>query len=171
MVDTSKDNMAVYSDGQTHCYACGTHGFVEHKEKVQVAETTKNKDWLVEYNRGDYHALPDRKLRAETLEKYKVKSEMDGKGKIIKHHYPNHNKKGEMVGVKTRIVANKQFFGAGKTDATNQLFGQSLFRAGGKFVTICEGELDAMASYEMFGSKFACVSVVNGSHGKFDRLK
>ena len=162
--DTSKDNMAVYSDGQTHCYACNTHGFVEHKEKVQVAETTKKKDWLAEYNRGDYYALPDRKLRAETLEKYKVKSEMDGKGKIIKHHYPNHNKKGEMVGVKTRIVANKQFFGAGKTDATNQLFGQSLFRAGGKFVTICEGELDAMASYEMFGSKFACVSVVNGSH-------
>ena len=67
--DTGKDNMAVYSDGQTHCYACNTHGFVEHKEKVQVAETTKNKDWLVEYNRGDYHALPDRKLRAETLEK------------------------------------------------------------------------------------------------------
>ena len=26
--DKSKDNLAVYSDGQTHCYACGEHGFV-----------------------------------------------------------------------------------------------------------------------------------------------
>ena len=23
--DTSKDNLAVYSDGQTHCFSCGTH--------------------------------------------------------------------------------------------------------------------------------------------------
>ena len=36
--DTSKDNLAVYSDGQTHCFACGTHGFTEHSNKlVEVA--------------------------------------------------------------------------------------------------------------------------------------
>ena len=28
--DTSKDNLAVYSDGQTHCFACGEHGYVTH---------------------------------------------------------------------------------------------------------------------------------------------
>ena len=80
--DTSKDNMAVYSDGQTHCFACGTHGFVEHNERAVIQET-EDKEWLSEY-RGDYYALPDRKLRAETLEKYKVKAEKDGKGNIIK---------------------------------------------------------------------------------------
>ena len=28
--DTKRDNMAIYDDGQTHCYACGTHGHVTH---------------------------------------------------------------------------------------------------------------------------------------------
>ncbi len=66
--DTSKDNMAVYSDGQTHCFACGTHGFVEHKEKVQVAEKTTKKDWMVEYNRGDYYSTARQKTKkTETL--------------------------------------------------------------------------------------------------------
>jgi twinkle protein len=154
--------MAVYSDGQTHCFACGTHGFVEHKERA-VIQDTEDKEWLSEY-RGDYYALPDRKLRAETLEKYKVKAEKDGKGNIIKHHYPNHNSKGEMVGIKTRLVASKSFYGNGNTKANNQLFGQSLFKPGGKFVTLCEGELDAMATYEMFGSKWPAVSVINGAN-------
>ena len=163
--DTSKDNMAVYSDGQTHCFSCGKHGFVEHKERVTTVEDVSDKDddWLEEY-RGEFYSLPDRKLRAETLEKYKVRAEKDEKGNIIKHHYPYHNKKGEMVGIKTRLVAHKRFFGSGDTAKDNQLFGQSLFRAGGKFVTICEGELDAMAAYEMFGSKWCCVSVNNGAN-------
>ena len=162
--DTGKDNLAVYSDGQTHCFACGKHGFVEHdnKEPVQIQEPT-SKPWVDEY-RGEFYSLPDRKLRAETLEKYKVKAEKDAKGNIIKHHYPYHNKKGDMVGIKTRLVANKKFFGHGNTAKTNQLFGQSLFRRGGKFITICEGELDAMATYEMFGSKWPAVSVNNGAN-------
>ena len=70
--DTSKDNMAVYSDGQTHCFACGKHGFVEHKESVAtIKEVSDEDDWQEEY-RGEFYSLPDRKLRAETLEKYKV---------------------------------------------------------------------------------------------------
>ena len=166
--DTSMDNLAVYSDGQTHCFACGTHGSTKHPpgpltNKDYPSHPKKDMDWLSEY-RGEYYSLPDRKLRAETLEKYKVKAEKDDKGNIIKHHYPFHNKKGEMVGIKTRIVASKKFYGAGDTSKTNALFGQSLFRPGGKFVTICEGELDAMAAYEIFGSKWACVSVTNGAN-------
>ena len=162
--DTSKDNMAVYSDGQTHCFACGKHGFVEHTDRVAtIKEVSDEDDWQEEY-RGEFYSLPDRKLRSETLEKYKVRAEKDEQGEIIKHHYPYHNKKGEMVGIKTRLVAHKRFFGSGNTAKDNQLFGQSLFRPGGKFVTICEGELDAMAAYEMFGSKWCCVSVNNGAN-------
>ena len=72
--DTSKDNMAVYSDGQTHCFACNSHGFVEHTSKVDVKEISSESDWLTEY-RGEFYSIPDRRLRAETLEKYKVKAE------------------------------------------------------------------------------------------------
>ena len=166
--DTGKDNLAIYSDGQTHCFACGQHGNTKSPpgpltNKDYPANPKKDEDWLADY-RGEYYSLPDRKLRAETLERYKVKAEKDDKGNIIKHHYPFHNQKGEMVGMKTRIVASKKFYGSGNTNKTNALFGQSLFRPGGKFVTVCEGELDAMAAYEMFGSKYAFVSVTNGAN-------
>ena len=161
--DNSKDNLAVYSDGQTHCYACGEHGFVEHTNKpIQITEK-EDDSWKHEY-RGGYYTLHDRKLRAETLERYKVKCEKDAKGKVIKHHYPYYNQKNNMVGMKTRIVASKSFFGKGDTTNQNMLFGQSLFQSGGKFVTVCEGELDAMSVYEMFGMRYASVSINNGVH-------
>jgi len=164
--DTSKDNLAVYSDGQTHCFACNKHGFTESppgplNNKEYPARPKKDEDWIADY-RGEYYSLPDRKLRAETLEKYRVKAEKDAQGNVIKHHYPFHSKKGEMVGIKTRLVANKKFFCSGNTSKDNALFGQNLFKAGGKFVTVCEGELDAMSVFEMFGSKWASVSINNG---------
>ena len=130
--DTSKDNMAVYSDGQTHCFSCNEHGFVEHSKNVSFSfkkatkeDISDDDDWMDEY-RGEFYALPDRKLRAETLEKYRVKAEKNDKGDVIKHHYPYHNEKGEMVGIKTRMVINKKFFASGSTNNKNQLFGQHL---------------------------------------------
>ena len=75
--DTSKDNLAVYSDGQTHCFACGEHGFTEHRGSEAlggVKVKIKNSEWMHDY-RGEFYSLPDRKLRAETLEKFKIKCE------------------------------------------------------------------------------------------------
>jgi len=43
------------------------------------------------------------------------------------------------------------------------LFGQDLFTGGGKYITITEGEVDAMSAYELLGSKWACVSVKTGA--------
>ena len=164
--DKGRDNLAIYSDGQTHCFACGSHGFTEHRGgealggvKVKI----KDSGWIQEY-RGDYYSLPDRKIRAETLEKYRIKCEKDHNGTIFKHHYPYHNQKGDMVGMKTRIVSDKSFYGKGDTSNTNMLFGQQLFKAGGKFLTIVEGELDACSAYEMFGSRWPVVSINNGAN-------
>jgi len=66
--------------------------------------------------------------------------------------------------MKTRMVVNKKFYGAGDTSNTNMLFGQNLFRGGGKFVTVVEGELDCLSVYEMFGSRWPVVSINNGAH-------
>ena len=172
--DTSKDNLAVYSDGQTHCFSCGKHGFsIENKKKQrkniyfvkdnkhETVQTNTKKDddsWIHDY-RGEFCSLTDRNLRAETLEKFKVKCEKDADGKIIKHHYPYYNQKGEMVGMKTRLVDSKKFFCSGNASSDNQLFGQNLFQAGGKFVTVLEGEIDALSGFEASGSRWANVSV------------
>ena len=162
--DNAGDNLGVYSDGHTFCFSCNkrTNGDGTVLEARAPVNSNDDDNWIHEY-RGEYLTLPDRKLRAETLEKYKVKVEKSGDN-IIKHHYPYHNAKGVMVGMKTRLVANKKFFGAGDTSKTNKLFGQQLFKGGGRYVTICEGELDAMSAYEMFGSKWPTVSVNNGAN-------
>jgi hypothetical protein len=45
------------------------------------------------------------------------------------------------------------------------LFGQNLYysKGFGKYVTVCEGEIDAMSAYELLGSKWPVVSIKNGA--------
>ncbi len=162
--DKHKDNLSVYDDGHTWCFKCGVgarknEDGTTNWKPIHLVEDDDS--WKHKYI-GEHYPIPERRLRAETLEKYKVKVEKDKAGKIIKHHYPYHNKKGEFVGMKTRMVSSKKFFGSGDTSKTNQLFGQHLIKAGQLNVTICEGELDAMSAYEMFGNRFNFVSVGNG---------
>jgi twinkle protein len=59
-------------------------------------------------------------------------------------------------------VTDKSFRSQGNIkDAV--LFGQAMWNKGGKFVTIVEGELDALAAYQMMGSKYPVVSIKNGA--------
>ena len=51
------------------------------------------------------------------------------------------------------------------------LFGQNLFKSGGKYLTIVEGECDAMAAYELLGSKWASVSIKTGAQGAVKDIK
>jgi twinkle protein len=53
----------------------------------------------------------------------------------------------------------------------NTLFGQQLFKNEGRFVTVVEGELDALAAFEMLGSKFPVVSVSKGAAGAVKDFK
>tara|TARA_R110001606_G_scaffold28764_3_gene90572 strand:- start:1047 stop:2339 length:1293 start_codon:yes stop_codon:yes gene_type:complete len=50
------------------------------------------------------------------------------------------------------------------------LFGEQLFQKA-KYVTITEGECDAMACYELMGSKWASVSIKRGSSGAVKDIK
>ena len=161
--DKHQDNLSVYDDGHTHCFKCGHHTKADGT-RTATAPTKKVADdnWIHEYV-GEYYPLTERKIRAETVERYGVKIEIDSKGQPIKHHYPYHNQKGELVGMKTRMVSGKRFFGKGNTDKSNQLFGQHLVKAGGKLITICEGELDALSAYDIFGN-YNFVSVANGAN-------
>ena len=160
--DNNKDNLAIFDDGHTHCFKCEYH--TKGNQPFRATKTTEQDDsWLEEY-KGDYFPLTDRRIRAETLEKYKVKVEVDDDGKDIKHHYPYFNQKGDMCGIKTRLVKGKRFFGKGDTSKDNQLFGQHLIKPGGIAITVCEGELDAMSAYEMFGNKYNFVSINNGAN-------
>ena len=51
------------------------------------------------------------------------------------------------------------------------LFGQQFAQAGGKFITLTEGECDAMAAYELLGSKWPVVSIKSGAAGAVKDVK
>jgi twinkle protein len=101
----------------------------------------------------NWNALPDRGISAATAQKYRVWKE-DGC-----YFFPSF-KEGKMVGYKMR-TEDKRFKWKGKQA---ELFGQYLFPPGSaKQITVVEGEFDAMAAFELLGSRFPVVSVLNGT--------
>lgn len=101
--------------------------------------------------------LGDRKITKQTAEKYGVWRE----GDTTFFPYFNDNKH---LSNKVR-KPDKEFYVEGDLKHSG-LFGSQLFPPGSaKFLTLVEGEYDAMAAYELTGSRWPCVSVRNGSDG------
>jgi len=167
----SSDALAVYTDGGSHCFASGCNyhlsGSATHVDQVTPQiDSGKPVDMS-----GIIAGIPERKISEETCKKYQVTVTYDSKGKIERHHYPYYNTEtGELVASKVRQVSTKGFFASGNLKSTG-FFGQHQCRGTGKFVTITEGELDAMSVYEMFGQKFDVVSLKTGAAGAVKEIK
>jgi len=114
--------------------------------------------------KGHVSAITDRGITKDTAEKYGVRIVQNTSGDVVKHYYPYFDVNNSLVAYKVRDVATKNF-AADPPGAMSAgvLFGQHLCQEGGKYVTICEGELDAMAAYQMLGSKYAAVSIKDGA--------
>lgn len=106
--------------------------------------------------------IPDRRISKKVAERYSVTVEYGPDGTITRHYYPIHNTNGDLIGSKVREVEGKRFHVTGTTNDC-QLFGQEICRGGGKFITITEGELDALSVSEMFGGTYDIVSLVRGA--------
>ena len=164
----SSDALGVYSDGHGHCFSCQTY----FKELDNVEATAQ----VVSYNRpaemyGQPMAITDRRISLDTVKKYGVTIENAPNGNIpVKHHYPYYDKGGRFIGTKARRLSDKSFSTSGNMK-DNVLFGQQLFKNEGRFVTVVEGELDALAAFEMLGSKFPVVSVSKGAAGAVKDFK
>jgi len=90
-----------------------------------------------------------RKLKIPVNELYGVRTEFDSAGKPIKRYYPG-TEAGQVTGFKTRNLTvpkkDKRHFGViGSIKNKNELFGQSLYAKGGKFLIIVGGEEDTLA--------------------------
>ena len=131
---------------------------------------------VVSYNRpaemyGQPMAMPERRISLDTVKKYGVTVETVPNGhEAFKHHYPYYDKGGKFIGTKARRCSDKSFSTSGNMK-DNTLFGQQLFKNEGRFVTVVEGELDALAAFEMLGSKFPVVSVSKGAAGAVKDFK
>lgn len=150
----SSDAYTVYDDGHGKCYSCG---YFQPPNGGKAIEQAIDKPQKFRPLPELFHAMSDRKISAETAKKFKVTTIQDEESPWL-YIYPRFNKDGHHVGNKIRHRTKKDFIIEGDSKSF-VLFGQNLFPAGGKTITITEGQDDAMAVYEMFGSKYPVVSV------------
>ena len=114
--------------------------------------------------------IPDRRVSKETCRKFGVHVEYGNDGKISKHHYPNYDNDGQLVGTKSRICESKDFYVKGSL-STSTLFGQNTCKGKGKYITITEGEVDALSVSEMFDRKWDVVSLKTGASSAAKEIK
>jgi len=157
----STDAYSVY-ERHTWCYSCGTRHWTgvttaEKENTAMTAEVVPIKLPALEHTQVG--SLVDRNIDKDTVRKYEVKLTADS-GVVTEHWYPYHTNDGELVAYKKRTVKDKQFSSVGNIGAAT-LFGQKHFTKGGKYITLCEGEIDTMAVFQMNGSKFPVVGVPN----------
>jgi len=166
----SKNNLARYSDGHAVCFSLGCTHYEYASGEVAELPVIEHVSKRLEVT-GVHKAIPERKISQKTCEKYNVTVEFGTDGKISKHHYPYYNKStNDQIGTKVRIVDGKQFYSTGTLQDT-MLFGQQAWSGGGKYVTITEGEADALAVAEMFDCKFPVVSLKTGCSGAVKDIK
>jgi len=105
---------------------------------------------------GKCRQLPSRGLHQDTCEKwgYKIGEYMGNPVQIA-----NYYKDSELVGQKLRTKDKKFVWLGGKAP----LYGQHLWKSGGKMLVVTEGEIDALSVSQAQGNKWPVVSLPHGA--------
>lgn len=158
----SSDANALYEDGNQYCHKCETFipyfltGGTMKSNTVQRAPIQGVINNV--FSDGEYIALKGRAITKETCKKFSVKVNQT----TNKHIYPYFDQDKNHIGNKIREVSTKKFMVEGDTKNAT-LFGQHLFTPKGKYITVTEGEIDALSIFQMHGSKWPVVSVKHGA--------
>ena len=169
------DPVAVNEDNSAWCFSCDTR-FPDYYKAIEGADVAPKTSDIQTYRNnsmndieGSFAALDDRGISVDTAKKYGVKSVKNQSSNVIMRHYYPYYVANEITGYKVR-EPNKMFSWRGNPQGSG-LFGEQLFQSGGKYITITEGECDAMSAYELLGSKWPVVSIKNGASGAVRDLK
>ena len=162
----SSDALARYDDGSAYCFAAGCNYFEKATGEVVQLSTRRKTDM-----KGVCADIPDRRISKQTCEKFGVTVEFGTDGKVSKHHYPYYATDSDsLLGSKGRLVDNKNFLVTGTFEGAG-LFGQNTCRGRGKYITVCEGEIDALSISEMFDRKWDVVSLRSGASAAAKEVK
>ena len=164
----SSDANVLYEGGTKFCFSCRTYSKGEDMEQVQKPISINSNHQ--NFSSGVVDGIPDRGIKKETANFYNVQVLHDRNNNVVKHIYPYYDINNSHIGNKIRLVANKGFSAEGNLPRA-VMFGQNKFPQGGKYLTICEGEIDAMSAYELQGSKWASVSIKNGCQSALKDIK
>jgi len=167
----SEDNNSLYTDGHTHCHVCETTvkngAAATHKEKKQTnVKVDKN---LLEIDIKD---IPSRELTRETCQKwnYGVSKYQKRNAQVATYIDHEGNKIAQKVKMKGKEAGKKEFRLIGQTKEL-PLFGQHLWKEGGKRLIITEGEIDAMSVSQVQEHKWPVVSVPYGAQSALKSIK
>ena len=158
----SKDNLARYESGSASCFTPGC-GYYEKSngDGYQLnTETLKIP--------GESKVNTERGITLDTNKKFKITRHWNNNTEF--EVYPYFDSDGSLTGLKYRNVKDKSFRFQGNSEES-RLFGEHLFKPGGKYLTITEGEIDAAAAYQMMGSRWPAVSIRTGAAGALRDIK
>lgn len=144
----SSDAKVVYKD-HSHCFSCNKHVFFNSKDFNPLSEEVFT-----------YEYLPYRNIDKEIFQFYDCKTKINSEGKPVEigFKYPNGSYKIRTLPKEHRTTGDIAKAG---------LFGRDKFSAGShKYVTITEGELDALSLYQVLRSPV--VSIRSSTSGKQD---
>lgn len=162
----SSDALSYNADGSTKCFSCGTMTPAPDDAPIIIPFVKKEVDmsFLENFEDGIITSHSERNLTKASMEKYNVVRN----GNNL--YFPYHDVDGNIVASKVRSTKEKKFHSVGDWNNT-LLFGQNLFASGGKYITITEGEFDAVAAFQMMGSKYPVVSIRNGAEAALKDCK
>ena len=168
------DPVSVNDDGSAYCFSCNTFFKDYSTSDVQQTQEDNTIDFTVHQGASkegfvhrNFNELTDRGISLATAKKYGVTSK-ESFGKIVDHSYPYYINNEE---VSCKIRKQDKSFAWTSSPKGVGLFGEQLFKAGGKYITLVEGECDAMAAYELLGSKWPVVSIRSGAAGAVRDVK
>jgi twinkle protein len=157
--DSAEDNMRVFKDtGLGYCIVCDE--VVGKDEEVKMLVKTKPKEEKKDskFLEGEYCALPSRKISKATCEFYGYKVNKQKKVHIAGYY----DKKGDLIMQQLRTT-KKEFPIIGDKKGNDTLWGMHKFSPNDNlFITITEGQIDAMSIYEACGD-YPVVSLPNGA--------
>jgi len=153
----SSDALTVYAD-HTYCFSCETRRNTDGDDSpyTHSSEAASSSERVY---RCTYSALAKRNITEETARFWSYgRTDVNGKTGIHCANYLDENRK---------VVAQKLRFPDKTFPWTNRaafkgLYGQWLWRDGGKQVVITEGEIDALSVSQVQQNKWPVVSLVDG---------
>ena len=159
----SSDACAVYDDGHTFCFSCDTHAQPQGPEGVPSDGHVPNADAGTASRQGllpvgEYRALGKRQITEDTCKKFGYSISADKHGKTCQ--VASFKRDGKIIAQKLRYP-DKGFKYLGEKGAG--LWGEHLWKDGGRMLVITEGEIDALTVSQLQGNKWPVVSLPNGA--------
>jgi twinkle protein len=169
--DTSKNNLAVYDNGHSHCFSCKYHvfpkdTFTEGITSADILKVSYLKNITLSNTIGPMtqQYISWRGVTADTMRYYGAIADVDQDDKPVRLRFPYGKD-----AAKVRTIGLKDFYAEGSFKDAQALFGMDRFTSGqNKTVVVTEGELDAMSVYQMLGGRIPAVSVRSGPSARKD---